>query len=157
MCLLRARSSLTFRLLQSVDSLWNVYVTWREHTVKCTVPISTQNIIYELSGSRFESSCSHLNFRFCTCFKQGVPWHSGNYKVWIHSEMHMWHDKNIQWPWSNELTLSTQKDIKITRNFQESNKNDFFFNQVTYFAYSKFFYGVSVIFWGKCNFQNSPH
>ena len=20
------------------------------------------------------------------CFKQGVPWHSGNYRVWIHSE-----------------------------------------------------------------------
>ena len=92
----RARSSLTFRLLQSVDSLWNVYVTWGEHTVKCTVPISTQNIIYELSSSRFESSCSHLNFRFCACFKQGVPWHSGNYRVWIQSETRTWHEKNIQ-------------------------------------------------------------
>ena len=26
----------------------------------------------------------------------GVPWHSGNYRVWIHSETHTWHDKNIQ-------------------------------------------------------------
>ena len=41
--LLRARSSLTFRQLQSVDSLWNAYVTWQEHTVKCTVQISTHN------------------------------------------------------------------------------------------------------------------
>ena len=32
--LLRARSSMTFRQLQSVDSLWNAYVTWQEHTVK---------------------------------------------------------------------------------------------------------------------------
>ena len=30
----------------------------------------------ELSGSGFESSCSHLNFRFRACFEQGVPWHS---------------------------------------------------------------------------------
>ena len=30
--LLRARSSLTFRQLQSVDSLWNAYLTWQEHT-----------------------------------------------------------------------------------------------------------------------------
>ena len=37
-----------------------------------------------------------LTFKFCACFKQGVPWHSGNYGVWIHSEIHTWHDKNIQ-------------------------------------------------------------
>ena len=51
--------------------------------------------VYELSGCGFQFSCSHLNFRFCACFEQGVPWHSGNYRVWIHSEMRMWHDKNI--------------------------------------------------------------
>ena len=32
-CLLRARSSLTFSQLWSVDSLWNAYMTWQEHTV----------------------------------------------------------------------------------------------------------------------------
>ena len=52
--------------------------------------------VYELSGCGFESSCSHLNFRFWACFKQGVPWHLGKYSVWIHYEMHTWHDKNIQ-------------------------------------------------------------
>ena len=52
--------------------------------------------VYEPSGCGFESCCSHLNFRFCTSFEQGVPWHSGNYKAWIHSEMHTWHDNNIQ-------------------------------------------------------------
>ena len=50
----------------------------------------------ELSGCGFESRCSHLNFRFRACFEQGVPWHSGNYSVWIHSETRTWHDKNIQ-------------------------------------------------------------
>ena len=52
--------------------------------------------VYELNGCGFESRCSHLNFRFCACFEQGVPWHSGNYRVWIHSETRTWHDKNIQ-------------------------------------------------------------
>ena len=32
--LLRVRSSLTFRQVESVDSLWNAYVTRQEHTVK---------------------------------------------------------------------------------------------------------------------------
>ena len=50
--------------------------------------------VYELSGSAFKSSCSHLNlnFRFHYCFEQGVPWHSGNYRVWIHSETRTWHE-----------------------------------------------------------------
>ena len=41
-------------------------------------------------------SSDHLNFRFPACFEQGVLWHSGNYRVWIHSETFMWHDNNIQ-------------------------------------------------------------
>ena len=52
--------------------------------------------VYELSGFGFEPSCSHLNFRYGACFEQEFPWHSGNYRVWIHSEARMWHDKNIQ-------------------------------------------------------------
>ena len=51
--------------------------------------------VYELSGSGFESSCSHLNFRFCACFEQGVPWHSDNYRAWIHSEIAQFHDDNF--------------------------------------------------------------
>ena len=53
--------------------------------------------IYELSDFGFESSSSHLNFRFRACSEQGVSWHSGNCRVWIHSEMRTWHDKNIQY------------------------------------------------------------
>ena len=52
--------------------------------------------VYELSGCGFESSCSHLNTRSRTCFEQGVPWHSGNCRVWIHSETRTWHGKDIQ-------------------------------------------------------------
>ena len=52
--------------------------------------------VYKLSGSGFESSCSHLTFRFCACFEEGVSWHSGSYRVWIHSETHTWHAKKIQ-------------------------------------------------------------
>ena len=33
---------------------------------------------------------------FRTCFEQGVPWHSGNHRLWVHSETGTWHDKNIQ-------------------------------------------------------------
>ena len=50
---------------------------------------------YRLKVCWFKSCCSHLVFWYCACFKQGVPWHSGNYTVWIHYEMHTWH-KNIQ-------------------------------------------------------------
>ena len=52
--------------------------------------------VYELSGCRIQSSCSHLNFIFRVWFEQGIPWHLGNYRVWIHFETHTWHDKNIQ-------------------------------------------------------------
>ena len=37
----------------------------------------------------------HLNFRYRACFEEAVLWHSGNYRVHIHSEMHTWHDNNI--------------------------------------------------------------
>ena len=29
---------------------------------------------------------------FSFCFEQGVPWHSSNYRVGIHSETRTWHD-----------------------------------------------------------------
>ena len=44
----------------------------------------------------FESRCSHLFFRYGTCFEQRAPWNLGNYRVWIHSKACAWHDKNIQ-------------------------------------------------------------
>ena len=46
--------------------------------------------VYKLSGCEFEFLCCHLTFRYGTCFKQGVPWHSGKlymitYNQWISS------------------------------------------------------------------------
>ena len=67
--------------------------------------------VYELSGCGFESSCSHLNFKFRACFEQGLPWHSGNYRVWIHPETRTWHDKNIQ---SKGSSLWGQLYLKVT-------------------------------------------
>ena len=64
--------------------------------------------VCELSGSGFESSCSHLNFRFRACFEQGVPWYSGNYRVWVHCETRTWHDKNIQANAPYRQVLTTQ-------------------------------------------------
>ena len=52
--------------------------------------------VYRLSDCGLESCCSHLNFRFRTIFEQGFPSHSGNYRVWSHSEARTWQDKNIQ-------------------------------------------------------------
>ena len=57
--------------------------------------------VYDLRGCGFESRCSPLNFRFRTCFEQGVSWHLWNYGVWIHFETRTWHDKNIQSPSSS--------------------------------------------------------
>ena len=34
-----------------------------------------------------------LKFTFRACFEQGAPWHSVNYRVWIHSETRTWHDE----------------------------------------------------------------
>ena len=34
-------------------------------------------LLYELSGCVFDSRWSYLNLRYCACFEQGVPWHSG--------------------------------------------------------------------------------
>ena len=50
----------------------------------------------EISGCGIDSCCNYLNFRYHACFEQGVPWHSDNYGVYIHSKTCMWHGKNTQ-------------------------------------------------------------
>ena len=69
---------------------------WPALIVEWPIWLNGWVFVYELSGCAFESSCSHLKFRFRACFKLGAPWHSSNYSVWIHSERRIWHDKNIQ-------------------------------------------------------------
>ena len=36
-----------------------------------------------------------FNFRFRSCFEQGVSWHSGSYRVGIQSEMHTWYSYKL--------------------------------------------------------------
>ena len=53
-----------------------------------------QRGLYDCNGTRTHN---HLvRKRTFNCFEQGVPWDSGNYRVWIFSETRTWHDKNIQ-------------------------------------------------------------
>ena len=52
-------------------------------------------LVHELIGWRFESCCSHLNFRYRDCFEQKVSWHSGNCSVYSFWRCN-WHDKNNQ-------------------------------------------------------------
>ena len=52
--------------------------------------------VYKLRCCGFESCCSHLNFRYCTCFDQKFHWHPGKYRMWIDLEMRTWDSKNIQ-------------------------------------------------------------
>ena len=52
--------------------------------------------VYKLCCCGFESSYSHLNFRFCTCIEQRISGLSGNVRVRIHCEKRTSHDENIQ-------------------------------------------------------------
>ena len=73
--------------------------------------------VFELSGSWFASSCSHLNFWLHACYEQELPWHLGNYRVWIHSETRTWHDKNTQsnsiwfkkYKWNHKSSMRNRK------------------------------------------------
>ena len=68
--------------------------TWTHNHIVCkrtliwAVCLNGWVFFYKLSGCRFESCCCYLNFRYEACFKQGVSWYSGKYRVWIHSETH---------------------------------------------------------------------
>ena len=106
---------------QSVHRVWihSNTCTWIE--IKCISQISTHNssiicqvwlngwvFVYELTGCRFEFHCSHLNVRYCTCFEQGVPLHSDNYRMWIDCDTRTWHNKKIQSNGSYRLVITTQ-------------------------------------------------
>ena len=103
------------------------------------------SVVYELSSCGFEFRYSHLNFRFRVCFKQGVPWHSGSYKVWIHSETRTWQDKNIQ----------SVKTWILQHHYLSQLKMYFslvLFHRVFYFEYV--FTYIALMQWGeKANFK----
>ena len=74
--------------------------------------------VYELNGCWFVSCCSHLNFRYGTCFEQEVPWHSGKYRVlecvWPFCGVDAWVCLTILWGWRLKAQiLWTQANIVI--------------------------------------------
>ena len=86
-----ARSSLTFRQLQSVYSLCmkcicDMIITYIQmhhadkyaqyNSIILLVWLNGWVLVYKLSGCGFESHYCQLNFRDRTSFKQGVFWHS---------------------------------------------------------------------------------
>ena len=91
-----SRTHFGFILIRTYSQMHHTDKYSQHSSITWSVWLNGWVFVYELSGCGFESSCSHLNFRFCACFEQGVPWHSGNCRVWIHSETRTWHDKNIQ-------------------------------------------------------------
>ena len=81
---------------------------WRVELLN--IRLNPEVFLYELSASGFQSGSSHLNLRFHASFKQGVPWHSGRYRVWIPSETRTWHHKNLQSNALHRQVLRTQLD-----------------------------------------------
>ena len=91
---------------KSADSLWNSYVTWKYHTVKCNVQINTHNTAQSFgqAGSIVECSLTYWavlgsNFLAVTQTSDMTPASSkecldiqANYRVWIHSGTRMWLD-----------------------------------------------------------------
>ena len=91
-----------YSLMHRTDRYWkNSWIIW---------PVWPNGWVFvqELSGSGLDSSCSHFTSRFHPCFEQGLPWHWRNYRVWIHSETRIWHDKNIQSNAPDRSVLRTQ-------------------------------------------------
>ena len=90
-------------LFQSESTLYNSWqnvkelLAWNRHEIcDCNGTRTHNHLVHNWTRCGFESHYSHLNFIFRTCFEQGVPWYSGNYRVLIHSETCTSHDKNIE-------------------------------------------------------------
>ena len=64
-----------------------------EHSTIWSVWLNGWVFVYELSDCRFKSRCCHLNFRYGTCFEEGVPWNP----AWIYFENRTGHDNKIQY------------------------------------------------------------
>ena len=94
-----------------------------------------------------ESSCSHLTFRFRACLEQGVPWHSGNYRVWIHAETRTWNDKNIQ---SFRHLLPTLHVRLLSRSF---NLNACIYQTTTQWDLPPYWLMMQCLFTRWCDFR----
>ena len=91
-------------------AFWNLEKTFKHNTIRDSNVIQTHNhLVPKRTLNNFVKlvkwlTCVlstylydiHLNFRYRTCFEKGISWNSGNYTMYIHSEMSTWHDNNIQ-------------------------------------------------------------
>ena len=102
---------------------------WTQNHLVCK---RIRKLILPKYGSGLESSCIHLNFKFRACFEQGIPWHSGNYRVWIHSETCTCLGKSIQshiddfffqspscWFISEHFWVSLTKSTTLSRDIED--------------------------------------
>ena len=67
--------------------------------------------VYKLSGCGFKFQLQSLKLKILHLFGAGVPLHSGNYRGWIYSGTHTWHDKNIQPRFIGQSCLSESKEL----------------------------------------------
>ena len=95
-------------MIRTYSQIHHTYKYSQHSSIIWPVGLNGLVFVYELRGCGFEFSCSHLNFRFLPCFEQGLPWHSGNYRVFIQSETSTWHEKNIQSNAPYRKVLTTQ-------------------------------------------------
>ena len=93
------------------------------HLAKLAVWINGWVFAYELASCWLESRWRHLNFRYCTSFEQGVPWHSGNYRVLIHSKnayMTWW--EQTAWKQCLSIHLIKEKKSRVKGSKKKTNQ-----------------------------------
>ena len=81
-----------------------LYVAFDCMFLSCDVRLSSESTlcsclkVKELPARNRHDIWTISDIWYRSCFEQEVPWHwhSGNCRVWIHSETRTWHGKNIQ-------------------------------------------------------------
>ena len=83
-------------MIETYCQMHNINKYSQHSSIIWQVRLNDWAFVYELGGCVFQYRCNHLNFRHRAYLEQAVPWHSGNSRVYIHSETSMWHYKNTQ-------------------------------------------------------------
>ena len=68
----------------------------QNHLAKLTSLAKWLSVRFRTKWLWVQVQLQSLKLQICTYFEWETPWHSGNYRVCIHTETRMWHDKNIQ-------------------------------------------------------------
>ena len=129
------------------------YVTWQEHTVKCTVQMSTQSraqsfwpvwpngwvFVYELSGSGFESSCIHVRL-WLKCYPQNFSGAGSIYEsnIFMLKSQTWWWIFTLKHAWGFNKTGYGLTDIAIA------------WDEFKAVLYPEFFGGIRIIISTVC-------